>query len=236
MTRRLILLIAALAGTVGAGCGLLTPRLPDDPAARHEAIARTAWGPESPETLEKYLASRSALDPVYRNYEDGIQNWALREAATGRAFGPALIGVGSMSRKIETEAASRGLTSDDYQRLTVLVFGRWLRATRDGPIPEERVVRTLKEIEVGLARQLANAATSDDVSIDTAALEARLASVRHQAKFLEPYATMDKAATLEAIDPATRAWLEQHRKQIEALDWFYFDTIGPPRADAKKKA
>jgi hypothetical protein len=235
MTRRLILLIAALAGTSGAGCGAFEPRLPDDPTARHEAIARAAWGPESPETLQKYLESRAALDPIYRNYEDGIQNWALREAATGRVFGPTLIGVASMRKRIDDEAGQRGLTFDDYQRLTILVYGRWLRATRDPPVPEERVVRTLKEIEVGLARQLENAAHSDDVSIDTAALEARLASVRHQAKYLEPYATMDRQATLDAIDPATRAWLGEHRAEIEKLDWAYFDTVPPPRAEEKKK-
>jgi hypothetical protein len=47
---------------------------------------------------------------------------------------------------------------------------------------------------------------------------------------------MDKKATLEAIDPATRGWLEAHRKQVEALDWLYFDTAPPPRSEPKKKA
>lgn len=236
MSRRLILLTAALAGTVGAGCGALAPRLPDDPVARREAIAAGAWGPESPEALQQYLESRRALKATYENYQDGIQTWALREAATGRVFGPALIGVASMRRKVEDEAARRGLTPDDFQRMTILVYGRWLRASRPGPVPEAGVVRTLKEMEVGLARQLALAAASDDVSIDTAALQGRLDSIRHQAKFLEPYATMDKKATLEAIDPATKSWLEQHRAEIENLDWLFFDTAPPPRPEPKKTA
>lgn len=236
MSRRAPLFVLALSAAAATGCGLFAPRLPDDPGARHEAIAAAAWGPESADTLQKYLASRRALDETYRRYEDGIQSWSLREAATGRIFGPALIGVASMRKQVDAEAATRGLTFDDYQRLTILVYGRWLRSTRDGPIPEERVVRTLKELEVGLARQLANAAASGDPSIDTAALESRLASVRHQVKYLEPYATMDKPATLEAIEPATRAWLDQHRAEIEALDWTFFDTVPPPRAAPKKQA
>jgi hypothetical protein len=236
VTRRLILLLAALAGTGGAGCGAFAPRLPDDPVARHEAIAAIAWGPESPEALQKFLDSKQALKATYDNYEDGIQNWSLREAATGRAFGPTLIGVASMRKRLDGEAAKRGLTVDDLQRMTILVYGRWLRASRPGPVPEEGVVRTLKEMEVGLTRQLAKAAASGDVSIDTAAIQARIDSIRHQVKFLEPYATMDKKATLEAIDPATRGWLEAHRKEVEALDWLYFDTAPPPRSEPKKKA
>lgn len=236
MTRRLVLLVAALAGTGGAGCGAFAPRLPDDPVARHEAIAAAAWGPESPEALQKYFESRRALKATYDDYEDGIQNWALREAATGRVFGPTLIGVASMRKRVDDEAARRGLTFDDFQRMTILIYGRWLRASRPGPVPEEGVVRTLKEMEVGLTRQLALAAASGDISIDTAALQARIDSIRHQVKFLEPYATMDKKATLDAIDPATRAWLEEHRKEVEDLDWLYFDTAPPPRSEPKKKA
>jgi hypothetical protein len=236
VTRHLILLIAVLTGTGGAGCGAFAPRLPDDPEARYEAIALAAWGPESPEALRKYLESRSAVQETYDEYQDTIQNWALREAATGRSFGPALIGVASMRRKIDEEAAKRGLTLDDFQRMTILVYGRWLRASRPGPAPEAGVVRTLKEMEVGLTRQLALAAASGDVSIDTAALQARLDSVRHQARFLEPYATMDRKATLGAIDPATRTWLEEHRQEIEALDWTFFDTAPPPRSEPRKKA
>ena len=184
MTRRLVFLIAALAGAGGAGCGAFAPRLPDDPVARHEALAAVAWGPESPEELTKYLECRSALKETYDNHQDVIQNWALREAATGRVFGPALLGVVTMRKNVDTEAAKRGLTFDDFQRMTILVYGRWLRASRPGPVPEAGVVRTLKEMEVGLTRQLALAAASGDVSIDTAALQARLDSVRHQARFL----------------------------------------------------
>jgi hypothetical protein len=236
VTRRLVFLIAALAGAGGAGCGAFAPRLPDDPVARHEALAAVAWGPESPEELTKYLECRSALKETYDNHQDVIQNWALREAATGRVFGPALLGVVTMRKNVDTEAAKRGLTFDDFQRMTILVYGRWLRASRPGPVPEAGVVRTLKEMEVGLTRQLALAAASGDVSIDTAALQARLDSVRHQARFLEPYATMDRKATLGAIDPATRTWLEEHRQEIEALDWIYFDTAPPPRSEPRKKA
>lgn len=236
MTKRLVALLAALGAMGGAGCGAFAPRLPRDPVARHEAIAATAWGPESAEALQAFLESKRALKPTYDDYEDGIQNWSLREAATGRVFGPSLIGVVSMRKRLDDEAAKRGLTFDDFQRLTILVYGRWLRASRPGPVPEEGVVRTLKEMEVGLTRQLALASSSDDISIDIAAIRSRLDSIRHQLRFLEPYATMDKEATLAAIDPATRSWLEQHRQEVEALDWRFFDTAPPPRPDPKKQA
>lgn len=236
MRRRGAVLLLALGAAAVAGCGVLGPRLPEDPEARYEAIAASAWGPESPEALARYLETRQVLKPSYDGYREGIQNWALREASTGRAFGPTLLGVAAMRKKLDDEAAKRGLTFDDYQRMTILVYGRWLRASRPGPLPEEGVVRTLKEMEVGLGRQLDKAAASGDVSIDTAAIQARIDSIRHQLRFLEPYATMDKEATLAAIDPATRGWLEEHRKEIEELDWLYFDTAPPPRKEAKKKA
>ncbi len=229
---RTVLLLALGAAAVGGACA---PRLPQDPAARHEAIAARAWGPESPEALQKFLESKQALRESYESYQDGIQNWALREAATGRSLGPSLIGVASMRKRLEEEAAKRGLSADDYQRLSIVVFGRWLRASRPGPPPEAKVVRTLKEMEVGLTRQLDNAAASSDISIDTAALQKRLESIRHQLRFLEPYATMDKDATLAAIDSSTRAWLEEHRKEVEELDWVYFDTVPPARGEPAKK-
>jgi len=225
----LALLLAAPAST---GCRGGSRPLPEEPNERQAAILARAWGPESPDTLEKYLEARGALAELYERQRDALQNWALREAATAMSLTGAVIGVSSMRRKAEQEMQRRGLNFDDFQRLTALVYIRWLRASRPGDPPEKPLVRALREIEVGISRQID--LVSGDPSADVERLERRLTSIRQQAGYLEPIAMMDKTATLERIDPSTRQWLEAHREQIEKLDWIYFDTAPPPIPAAER--
>ncbi|MDQ7006940.1 MAG: hypothetical protein Q9Q40_06885 [Acidobacteriota bacterium] len=228
------------AGLVLLGGLCLLPSLQasgETPVEMHLALLAQAWGPETPERLEHFLEVRESISHLVfdRRYQIGIQQWALREAGTMPSFGPALFGVLSMRRETDQRLAERGLTMSDFLRMTILVYGRWLRAVREGPPPEVDVIRALQELEVGLERHLAN--NPPEKAGDLERLEQRLLAVRHQLRFLRPY-NMDEAfkkRVLERIDPATRRWLEEHRERIEAVDFRYFDTAPPAREKTKKK-
>ncbi len=228
MTGRALALPLALAlAVLLAGCGSGPGPEPEDPTEHFFWSLDRAWGPESPETLEKYLEVREALAPIYRQYEEGIQQWALRELGTRPTFGPSLLGMLRMRRERDRLLQEKGLSLPDWERLTILVYGRWLRAVRPDPPPEKRLVRVLGELEVGLARHLRNNPPEDPR--ERARLRERLAAVRHQRRCLAPFGEMDKAAVLARIDPATRKWLEDHRERIEAVDFRLLDTAPPPR-------
>lgn len=209
------------------------PVLADDSAGSAErrlALFDEAWGPESPEVLEKYLAVRQALQPRMTEYAGNVTQYALREASTHSALAPILMSVTLVRKKLEDALQAQGLEFDDYQRLTILVYGRWLRATSDSEPPEARVVRTLQEIEIGLSRQIAHGNFASEEERKEA--ETRHASVLHQARFLAPYAFMDKEAVLAGLDAGTVAWLESHRADFEEVDYGIFDTMAPQREGA----
>ncbi|GAB4224219.1 MAG: hypothetical protein Kow0062_25620 [Acidobacteriota bacterium] len=218
-------LVAALALTGCAGAG--SPSLPDDDTARREILLRRAWGPEPPDVLERYLAVREQIAPRFRKYETGLTQMALREASSRAMFGKAVLGAALMRKDLDRALEQAGLTFADWERLTILVYGRWLRAVRGTDPPERRVARILQELEVAIARHLENAPPADPD--ERRALEDRLASVRHQLRFTAPFALLDPERTLAAIDPDTRRWLEEHRERIESLDFGVFDTMAPPR-------
>jgi hypothetical protein len=229
--RASILLLLALFVLGAAGCAAPAEAdgdLPEDPSERHLALLHRAWGPESPETLEHYLATREQIVDRYRKFEHGLRQLALREASTQPLFGPALLGAGMLRKDLENALEERGLTFADYQRLTMLVYGRWLRAVRDQPLPERRVVRVLQELEAALERRLER--NPPEAPEERAQLENRLASVRHQKRFVSEYIRYEPVEVLERIDPATRSWLEEHRARIEDLDFGLFDTMAPPRS------
>ncbi len=231
----------ALAGLAAILVCWAMPVLAADPASPTDAqieLLATAWGPESPENLEHFLEVREGISHFVfdRRYQIGIQQWALREAGTMPSFGPALFGVLSMRRETDKLLEERGLTMRDFLRMTILVYGRWLRATREGPPPEVDVIRALQELQVGIERHLANNPPEKDG--DRERLVQRLAAVKHQLRFLRPYNMDDdfKKRVLERIDPATRKWLEEHRERIEKVDFRYFDTAPPARDRPQKKA
>ena len=231
--RRVLLAVVLLALAVAACAGPGAGPEPEDPTEHFFWSLERAWGPESPEILEKYLEVREELKPIYEEYEDGIQQWALRELGTRPTFGPSLLGMLRMRRERDRLLEEKGLSLPDWERLTILVYGRWLRAVRPDPPPEKRLVRVLGELEVGLSRRLANDPPEDPR--ERKKLEERLAAVRHQRRCLVPFGEMDKEATLAAIDPATRAWLEDHRDRIEAVDFRLLDTAPPPRQASRPR-
>ena len=229
--RRMIAVGCLFAAGLLAGCAARDGRaLPEDDAARREVLLRTAWGPETPETLEKYLGVRERIAPRFHKYEEGLTQMALREASSRAMLGKALMGAGLLRRELDRALEQAGLTYADWERLTILVYGRWLRAVRDEDPPERRVARILQELEAAIGRHLENNPPADPR--ERAELEERLASVRHQLRFIAPYALLDKARTLEAIDPETRQWLDEHREQVERLSFGVFDTMAPPRPGA----
>lgn len=224
--------IAALV-VVTAGCapGSSRSNLSDDPAERHRQLFEQAWGPEDPERLTAYLEAKAQIEPRFRQYEDALRQYSLREVSTQPLFGPAMLGANLLRRDLDTALEAHGLSFADYQRLTILIYGRWLRSVREEDPPEVRIVRVLQELELGLTRRLEN---NPPEGQDRAKLEARLASVSHQRLFLSPYATQDKEAVLARIDAGTRGWLEANRAKIEALDFDTFDTMAPPRTKPEK--
>lgn len=224
-------LISAAACVPGGGNSGGGEPSAEDPVARHKWLFAKAWGPESPEVLASYLEVRKTIAPRFHQYEDGLRQYALREVSTQAIFGPAMLGATLMRRDLERALEEHGLTFTDYQRLTILVYGRYLRASRAEAVPETRLVRVLQELEIALSRRLANNSPQSDT--ERQGLEERLASVSHQRLFLSPYAAMNKERVLARIDPATKAWLDERRADIEALDFDIFDTLVPPREATK---
>ncbi len=215
---------------VGFALALVAPAFATaDPKTEEDfrALIRAAWGPEKPEVLEHFLEIREGLLPTYTKYEMPIQQWALREAGTAPTIGPSLLAIFSLAKKVRDLGAERNMGYGDYQRLTYLVYGRWLRAVREGEPREFFLIRALRELEQGITRHLANNPPEEPEELEE--LETRLASVRHQIEFLRPFAFRNKQAVLDHIDPETRAWLEAHRERIEKLDFHFFDTAPPPR-------
>ena len=223
MRAGIFLLLAGLA----VACGTGAMDLPDDDAARREVLLQVAWGPEQPDVLERYLKVRERIAPRFRKFETGLTQYALREAATRPVLGKALLGATLLRKDLELALEENELTFPDYERLTILVYGRWLRAVRGETPPERRIARVLQELEVGIARHLEN--NPPDKEQERERLADRLASVRHQLRFIAPFALMKPDETLAAIDPSTRQWLEDNRERIEELAFGVFDTMPPPR-------
>lgn len=215
----------------GCGDGKGSGSLPKDLTARHFALLDQAWGPESPETLQRFLEVRKEMKDYYDRYREGIQQWALREASTTPTYGQTVLGLMAMRQRVDEVLPQHQLTFDDFQRLTFLVYGRWLRAVQEGPPPERRVLRILREMEIGVDRTLAQNPPANPKELSV--LETRLASIRHQAKCIEPFGRMDKLKTLDRLDPDTKIWLEAHRQEVEELSFGFFDTAAPPREEEK---
>lgn len=237
MTRaafRLAALACAAAALGAAACRPSGPPADEDPARRTARLMATAWGPESPAALEKYLAIRKELKPIYDRYQEGVVQWSLREAATRPSLTVALFGVMQLRRTLDEQLKKTGLTDEDYARMTMVVYGRWLRAVRTEDPPEKRPTRALQELAIGLERHLANNPPADEA--ERKKLEDHLAAVKFQVRYVAPYGLMDKAQTLAKLDKATVSWLEQHRADVEAVDMRLFDTAAPPRQRAEKKA
>ncbi len=234
--RRLLVLVCAAAALAAVACRPGAAPSDEDPARRTARLLATAWGPESPAGLEKYLAIRKELKPLYDRYQEGIVQWSLREASTRPALTVALFGVMQLRRTLDEQLKKTGLTDEDYARMTMVVYGRWLRAVRSEDPPEKRPVRALQELAVGIERHLANNPPAEPA--DRKRLEERLAAVRFQLRYVAPFGLMDKAQTLAKLDKGTVGWLEQHRKEVEDLDMRLFDTAAPPRLrpEAKKGA
>jgi hypothetical protein len=205
----------------------------ETPAVRAARMFETAWGPERPDVLAKYLEVRRALKPVFERNAEAATQWALREASTRPMLLPAMFGVAQLRRTLDESLARTGLGSDDYMRLPLLVYGRWLRADRDEDPPETRVLRTLQEVALGSERHLRAHPPADPV--ERGKLAERFEAARFQARYVAPIAAMDRAATLARIDRPTAQWLEAHRKEIEELDFGLFDTAAPPRDRPQKK-
>jgi hypothetical protein len=202
------------------------------PAEKYRALLDEAWGPEPPHQLESYLEIREELLPIFKKYADGIVQWSLREAGTRPMFAPALLGVYRIRARIDEMVEERSLDFEDYRRMTILVYGRWLRAARESAPPERAVARALQELEVGLARRLDNNPPEDERERHQVA--DRLEAVRHHLRFIRHFAFSeeDKQKVLERIDPETREWLEAHRERIESYDFGVFDTAPPSRERA----
>jgi hypothetical protein len=237
--RKSLVALLSLSLLSAAGCGGQRAQqgsaaLPDDESERRRAILERAWGPEPAERLETFLELRRTIQPRIEKHNDAIQQLALRHAATRPVVGKGVFGVGLVRADLERALREVGLEYSDYMRLTALVYGRWLRAVRDQPPPEKRVIRALQEMEIGIERRLANNPPEDPKKAH--ALQERLRSVRHQIEFLEPYGAMDPETVLERIHPDTRAWLEEHRQEIEELDFVFFDTAPPPRTRSRGHA
>ncbi len=195
-------------------------------------LLEEAWGPEEPETLERYLEVRQALKPIFddKKKRRALEQWALREVSTQGGLVHSIFTTLQARNELEAALSAQSLDFPTYQRLTILVYGRWLRAVREEPAPEIRICVMLQELEIGLARQLANNPPEEGRELND--LTERLAAVRHQLAFTKPFALRDKAQVLEAIDADTRVWLEQHREAIEECDFGVFDTAAPARERA----
>ncbi|UCF68577.1 MAG: hypothetical protein JSV80_04580 [Acidobacteriota bacterium] len=190
---------------------------------------QAGWGPESPELLETYLTIREKLVPTYEQAQDEVTRWALRELGTMGMF-TGVLRVALMRKQLQDLIDEAGIEFADYQRLTRLVYGRWLRAVRDEPSQEVRVVRLLRESYIGLDRQLRLNPPRDPERL--AGVTDLRDAVAHHLRSIKPFALdtpEDKQAVLSRIDANTRAWLEQHRERIEAADFGIFDTAPPPR-------
>lgn len=209
--------------TAGDGRGELSPR------EEYFQLLDRAWGPEPPEKLEAFLVVREELRPIFERYHDGIIQWSLREAGTRPMFSAALFGVFKFRRELDQLLQEKVIDFDDYRRLSILVYGRWLRAVRDEVPPERHVARALQELDVGIERHLAHNPPATER--ERQALEERLAAVRHHLACVKHFAfsEADKREVIERIDPQTSAWLEQHRDRVEALDFGVFDTAPPSR-------
>jgi hypothetical protein len=212
--------------------GLLGLTMPVNSAAdtadvRAWKLMNAAWGPEETEVLQKYLEIRTELKPVFETHREGLTNHALREASVRPTIGAGVIGLLEMKNALEKLLREKGLTIDDYLRLTCLVYGRWLRAVRSDDPPERRVVRMLQELEFALSRRLRQ--NPPESPAERSKLEDRLDAVRYQLKFVAPFGLIDRAAVLARIDAGTKAWLESKRAQLEAADFGVFDTAAPER-------
>jgi hypothetical protein len=219
--------LPALAQPEPDGAGDGSARIPA--SEKYQKLLGAAWGPEPESRLEAYLEIREELKPIFERYAEGIVQWSLREAGTRPMFAPALMGVFRIRRTIDEQVEQRSLDFEDYQRLTVLVYGRWLRAVRESTPPERAVARALQELEVGLTRQLQNNPPEDPREREQ--ISDRLEAVRHHLRFVRHFAfsETDKQKVLDRIDPGTREWLEANRERIESLDFGVFDTAPPPR-------
>jgi hypothetical protein len=226
------LLIAVAVLLPAPGCRRPAPAA-ESPRTRSARLFETAWGPESPDALGKYLEVRRALKPVFDRNAEAATQWAMREAGTRPLLLPSLFGVAQLRRTLDESLAKTGLSNDDYMRMTLLVYGRWLRSVRDEKPPEANVLRVLQEIALGTERHLAAHPPAD--AVEREKLSERLESARFQARYVAPIATADRAATLARIDKPTAQWLEAHRKEIEDLDFGLFDTAAPPRDRPEKK-
>jgi hypothetical protein len=216
-----------LAALIGGSTACHRESLPSDHIQHTLMLMNRAWGPESPDTLQKYLEVRQALKPVYAANADGLEQHSLREASTRPILIAALKGLLDMRREADAQLATRGLTMDDYLRLTILVYGRWLRAVRSEDPPEKRVTRVLQELEVAVSRRLEHSTPGSPNELKGE--QDRLASIRHQLRFVAPYGIADKTATLARLDTATKTWLEQHQAEIQECDFRLFDTAAPER-------
>lgn len=228
MSRRMaVTATIGLAALISGSVACSWEPLPSDQIHRTLTLMSRAWGPESPDTLQKYLEVRQALKPIYVANADGLEQHSLREASTRPILLAALKGLLDMRREADTQLAARGLTMDDYQRLTILVYGRWLRAVRPEDPPEKRLTRVLQELEVAVSRRLEHSPPGSPNELKGE--QERLASIRHQLRFVAPYGIADKTATLARLDTNTKTWLEEHRAQIQECDFKLFDTAAPER-------
>ena len=199
------------------------------PSKEYFRLLDRAWGPEPAEKLDAFLAVREELKPIFERYHDGMIQWSLREAGTRPMFSAALFGVFKFRRELDQLLQEKVIDFDDYRRLSILVYGRWLRAVRDEVPPERHLARSLQELDVGIERHLAH--NPPGKARERQALEERLAAVRHHLACVKHFAfsEADKREVIERIDPRTRAWLEEHRARVEELDFGVFDTAPPSR-------
>lgn len=185
-----------------------------------------AWGPESPEILEKYLAARESCVETYQDFEIQITNWSMGEIGSSGRASLAALSVARFQSEIDKALEAQGLSKSDYYRLTTLVYGRWLRSVRDVPPREIRMVRVLQELLVAASRIQQRAERNGEVRVaESAAQDVDLISKRIER--LHPFAITDKAGVLSRIDAGTREWLAEHRDRIEAASFGVFDTVPP---------
>ncbi|MFN7964500.1 MAG: hypothetical protein U0V87_02285 [Acidobacteriota bacterium] len=232
MTSRAALVIVLVVGVaVATTTGCNRSSLPSDASQRTLVLMEQAWGPESADTLQKFLKVRQELKPVFEANAEAIEQHSLREASTRPLLIGAIKGLFELRRVVDSELKTQGLTMDDYQRLTILVYGRWLRSVRTEDPPEKRITRVLQELEVAVSRRVANDLFGSPKEKQSE--QDRLASIRHQLQFVAAFGLADKSATLARIDGPTKSWLEQHRKEIEDADFGLFDTAAPERTRPK---
>lgn len=207
----------------------------EDAAAKYFRVLDSAWGPETPQNLEKFLAVREGLLPIYQSHANWINELALRHAGGGALNADGMLGLVLMSKEMEQQLTKQGLTDEEFSRMTMLVYGRWLRASSSAPLVETKALRSLQEQQEVIKRRLANNPPTDPQEMK--ALKRRLDGINYQIPFMAVWGLMDKKATLARIDPATAKWLTEHRSEIERLSFGDLDTAGPtPPGEEKKPA